>query len=220
MITTFFLVYLASGSYDAAAGLPEPHERLVRGSFLLSSKADVQAAMQRSCTDVASSSSCGTFVIGGGLKITGTELEDEDLAPLLTRVVGVRGSVVVSGTTKLTTLASLQNLENVGIAVKLRDNERLQSACGLAGLVGPHSGGLRIDVYGNRHPIKLPRQLSSELSSAVDPGAVVLASSEDCRGEKEGGWGATTQESTNNPYASQPWSKRVRCVINQRPPPV
>lgn len=181
---------IGAASATASAG---PHIPVVPGSITLATKADVRAAIARSCQadhDITNEnalpptpplpsrlfpeearaqhapSSCdGMFVVGGILTITGPELTHDDLVPLLSRVVGVRASVVVTSTSKLTTLASLANMEFISIALKLRDNKALQSACGLAGLVGSHMDGLQVKIHGNKHTITLPRALAARVSS-------------------------------------------------------
>ena len=154
------------------------HEQLafvIPGNIVLTNKADVSAALQKSCdpfqthaigkqptTNSTSTLSCNNhFAIGGNLKIAGSILTDADVAPFFNRLNGVYKSMIVTETTKITSLASLTQLNFVGLAVKLRRNKALRSACGLAGLTGSCAASLRIDVYGNTNAVYFPQQVDS-----------------------------------------------------------
>lgn len=199
----------APPSTNGAQVAQVPHV-VVPGSVTLATKADVQAYLTNSFAHDES------FAIGGSLHITGLELTHDDLAPLLSRLVGVRRSVVVSGTTKLTTLASLQSLEEVGVAIKIRDNTLLRSGCGLSGLL--NSAGLRLDIHDNALPIVLPRHLGA-VAETNEPASFLLSSSSSEACEKEIGVGDETEAAALQ-QPPQPRSQRVSCLpTGARTPP-
>jgi hypothetical protein len=136
------------------------------GRMVLQTREDVVAVL-------ASIPALGLVEVGKGLVIRGNELTEADLAPLLSRVVRVRGSISITGT-RLTSLPFLSQLAAVHGPVEISGNTQLSSACGLSGLatravvgscVGDGAYGRSIEqgfsIFMNGPLVLVPQHLAS-----------------------------------------------------------
>ena len=126
------------------------------GGLPLSTLADVRAALARIS---AGAGALPVWIhITGTLSVSGAELTDADVAPLLERVSSVR-ALKLRNTRGITSLDMLGNLQRVEASVLVADNAGLRSMCGL-GLPRAAIGSF-VSVYGNPGLKAFPDALGS-----------------------------------------------------------